>query len=425
MSPSRRPRPSQLIAAVALVWALVATLLLVLRPQTAPTVEPEAEAEVAPESADIAAEPGVVYRPSSFDELPGWQQDAVAEAYPALVESCKRLRPMAGDAPLSATVGGAAGDWHPFCARLATLDAGDGAGLRRLLTTVLLPMEVVDPTPEDPAAPGLFTGYYEPTLSGSRTRNERHRWPLYRRPRELVELDLGRFRSGLAGESILGHVHDGSFVPFHRRDEIDAGNLAGRSLELVWVDDPVDAFFLHIQGSGRVELQDGSVMRVGYAGQNGHAYAAIGRELVRRGAMPLEEVSMQSIRAWLEDHPNQRQQVLHTNPSYIFFRELEGPGPIGSLGAPLTPQRSLAADRQVVPLGAPVWVATTAPAVGGGEQGFERLMSAQDTGGAIRGAQRGDVFWGPGDEAAAIAGRMKHPGRLWVLLPRPSGPLTK
>lgn len=419
-----RPGLSHLVAALAVAWALVATILLLLRPApaiTTPTeTEPEAEGEV-----ETPMEASVVYETATFEDLPGWQADALVEALPALLRSCERLTPMAADAPLSATVGGTADDWRPFCEHLAALESGDGDGLRRLLTQELRPLEIVDPTPEDPAAPGLFTGYYEPTLSGSRIRTERHRWPLYRRPPELVELDLGRFRDRLAGETILGHVNDGFFVPYHRRDEIDAGNLAGRGLEVAWVDDPVDAFFLHIQGSGRVELADGSLLRVGYAGQNGHAYTAIGRELVRRGAMPLTEVSMQSIRAWLDANPNQLQAVLHTNPSYIFFRELQGPGPLGSLGAPLTPQRSLAVDREVVPLGTPVWVAATAPTVGGGERAFERLMSAQDTGGAIRGPQRGDVFWGAGEEAATIAGRMKHPGRMWVLLPRTATAATQ
>lgn len=411
---NRRPSLSLMVAALALVWALIATILLVLR-------WPEAEFE--PVVVEWAAEPdseaedsrrSVVYRPADYSELPGWEQDAVEEALPALVESCRRWGPKPVDAPLTAEVGGSAGAWRSFCEQVTVLSSADGADLRRLLEGELRPVEVIDPEGE-----GLFTGYYEPTLSGSRERTDRFRWPLYRRPPELVELDLGAFREHLEGETILGHVRGNTFMPYHRRDEIDAGNLAGHGLELAWVDDPVDAFFLHIQGSGRVEMADGSVMRVGYDGQNGHAYNAIGRELVRRGAMPLEEVSMQSIRAWLDANPAERQAVLHTNPSYIFFRELEGPGPIGSLGAPLTPRRSVAVDRDVVPLGAPVWVATMAPTVDGSEWPFQRLMSAQDTGGAIRGAQRGDVFWGPGEEAADIAGRMKHPGRMWVLLPRP------
>ena len=412
----QRPPLPWLIAALALVWALAATILLIIDRPTADarveeveSSEPEAEAEPEP---DADATP-VDYQPASFSDLPGWPRDALAEAYPALIESCRRFDPLPDARQLSATIGGTAADWRSFCSQLSTLASGDGARLHQLLESELRPVEVIDPEGE-----GLFTGYYEPTLAGSRERSDRYRWPLYRRPPELVELDLGEFRQRLSGETILGHVREGAFVPYWERKEIDAGNLEGRGLELVWVDDSVDAFFLHIQGSGRVELEDSSVMRVGYDGQNGHAYTAIGRELVQRGAMSLEQVSMQSIRTWLHNNPRQRSQILHTNPSYIFFRELTGPGPIGSLGAPLTPQRSLAVDREVLPLGAPVWVTTTAPTVDGSEQSFERLMSAQDTGGAIRGAQRGDVFWGPGEEAAEIAGRMKHPGRLWVLLPR-------
>ncbi len=413
----QRPHIPWLIAALALVWALTATiLLLVRRPEIVPESGRQSDTEaIEPptEPKDETGRPSVTYRPAGFIDLPGWPQDAVAEAYPALLASCARIEPLPDERPLSAAIGGKAGDWRTFCGALAALGPSDGARLRTLIERELRPVEV-----DDPEGDGLFTGYYEPTLSGSRERSDRHRWPLYRRPPELVELDLGEFQQRLAGETILGHVHEAAFVPYWERRDIDAGNLDGRGLELVWVDDPVDAFFLHIQGSGRVELADGSVMRVGYDGQNGHAYTAIGRELVQRGAMSLEEVSMQSIRTWLQNNPRQRAQILHTNPSYIFFRELTGPGPIGSLGAALTPQRSLAVDREVVPLGAPVWVTTTAPTVDGDEQPFERLMSAQDTGGAIRGAQRGDVFWGPGEEAAEIAGRMKHPGRMWVLVPR-------
>ena len=192
-----------------------------------------------------------------------------------------------------------------------------------------------------------------------------------------------------------------------------------RDLELVWVDDAVAAFFLHIQGSGRVELADGDTMRVGYDGQNGHAYTAIGRELVARSELALEEVSLQSIRAWLQDHPESAEEIMNTNRSFVFFRELRGEGPVGSQGVALTPRRSLAVDRRFLPLGVPMWIDATAPsaALGEPDRPLRRLMVSQDTGGAIRGPVRGDVFWGHGPEAEQIAGRMKHQGRVWVLLP--------
>jgi membrane-bound lytic murein transglycosylase A len=208
-------------------------------------------------------------------------------------------------------------------------------------------------------------------------------------------------------------------VPFSDRATIDSGSIAHRGLELCWVDDAVDAFFLHIQGSGVVELDGGGVMRVGYAAQNGHAYTSIGRVLMDRGELPKEEVSMQSIRAWLGAHPDQAASILHENASYIFFHELTGEGPLGSLGVPLTAGRSLAVDRAFLPLGLPLWLDAEAPvAFGDGTTELRRMVVAQDTGGAIKGPVRGDVFWGHGEEAAEVAGRMKHQGRLWLLLPK-------
>jgi membrane-bound lytic murein transglycosylase A len=284
---------------------------------------------------------------------------------------------------------------------------------------------------------GLFTGYYEPTLQGSRRRGGRFQVPLYKTPNDMVAVDLGAFRDDLEGRKITGRIAGDRFLPYHDREAIDRGALAGRNLELVWVDSAVDAFFLEIQGSGRVEMDDGSSLRLGYAGQNGHPYYAIGRELVQRGHMEVEEVSMQSIRGYLEEHPDEGAEIMRTNPSYVFFRQLTGPGPLGSLGVALTPGRSLAIDQSILPLGAPMWLAAEAPAPTPREmseagdsaraiqetQRLERLIVGQDTGGAIEGPVRGDVFWGPGDEAADVAGRMKHAGRLWVFLPKGFEPI--
>ena len=199
---------------------------------------------------------------------------------------------------------------------------------------------------------------------------------------------------------------------------IDAGALAGKHLEMVWVDDPVAAFFLHIQGSGRVELPGGKTLRVGYAGQNGHAYVAIGKVLLERGELKREEVSLQSIRRWLADHPAEARDLLAENPSYVFFQKLAG-GPVGSEGVELTAGRSLAVDLAFLPLGVPLWLAASRPNVDPSQPDLplQRLLVAQDTGGAITGPLRGDVFWGHGAEAEEIAGRMKNRGRLWLLLP--------
>ena len=355
-----------------------------------------------------------VLRPASFDELPGWKEDALAEALPALRRSCEVF---AARDPASAVgpegIAGAAADWAAICDALLAATGDDD--LRATIERLLEPFQVLN----NEEVTGLFTGYYEPSLSGSRSRSEDYTVPLYRKPPDLLKIDLEPFHERFAGRSISGRVGDGTFQPYYDRGEISQGALARRDLELVWVDDPIDAFFLHIQGSGRVALPDGGEMRVGYEGQNGRPYFAIGRELVERGALTLEEVSLQSIRAWLEEHPEEAGEVMATNPSFVFFRELEGEGPVGTLGVALTPGRSLAIDRSMLPLGIPVWLDAMAPAGdGGADRPVRRLMVAQDTGGAIKGPVRGDVFWGHGEIAEHVAGHMKHEGRLWLLLPR-------
>ena len=238
------------------------------------------------------------------------------------------------------------------------------------------------------SAQGLFTGYYEPVLAGSRSAGGAFGYPLYRMP------------------------EGGEALP--ERAAIDAGALAGRGLELVWLADPVAAFFLHIQGSGLIALAEGGTMRVGYAGRNGHPYRAIGRDLVAQGALTADEVSLQTIRAWLHAHPDKAFATMAANPSYIFFRELEGPGPVGAQGVPLTAGRSLAIDDELLTYGLPVWLDTVPP----DGRAWRRLTVAQDTGAAIRGAIRGDIFFGSGDAAEGLAGGMKSQGRAWFLLPQ-------
>jgi membrane-bound lytic murein transglycosylase A len=315
----------------------------------------------------------------------------------------------------NAAFAGTAADWKPACAAAARVPAGDDAAARAFFESRFRPYAARD----GGAAGGLFTGYYEALLQGSRQQSRRFHVPLYRRPPELVTVDLGKFRKDLKGKRLAGQVMDGALVPLPDRAAIDRGALAGRGLELVWVDSAVDAFFLQIQGSGRVRLAEGGEMRVGYAADNGHVYTAVGRELVRRGVYRPQEVSMQSIRRWLEAHPAEAAGLLETDASYVFFEEQKGEGPLGSEGVPLTPGRSLAVDLRHWPLGVPLWLDATAPAPREGEpdRPLRRLLLAQDTGGAIRGPIRGDVFWGAGPEAEAVAGRMKNQGRLWVLLP--------
>ena len=353
----------------------------------------------------------------SFADLPGWEDDSVRQALGPFLRGCVRFR-FLGEARTvaPAELAGTVADWLPVCELAQHLRDASEEAVREFLTEQFVPFQVSN----NEQAVGLFTGYYEPLLFGGRRRTERFRVPLYRRPQDLVNIDLGAFREDLEGRRLAGRLRDLRLLPYDDRQKIRSGSLGGRGLELLWVDDPIAAFFLQIQGSGQVELPGGERIRVGYADQNGHPYTAIGRELIQRGALSREEVSLQSIRSWLEANPEQAEEVMATNASFVFFRELSGDGPIGAQGVALTPGRSLAVDRRFLPLGAFVWVATLAPpeSLDQAEQVVERLMVAQDTGGAIRGPVRGDIFWGAGDEAEEVAGRMKSEGRVWLILPR-------
>jgi membrane-bound lytic murein transglycosylase A len=303
--------------------------------------------------------------------------------------------------------------WRAPCESALAIDTNDHAAARALLEQNFVPFAAADnDRPE-----GLFTGYYEPELRGARAPDARYRVPLLGRPADLVTVDLALFKPEWKGQRITGRLDNGTLKPYPTRAEIEAGALRNAKSEIVWVDDAVDAFFLQVQGSGRVVFDDGSVLRVGYAAQNGHPYVAIGRELIARGALTRETVSMQSIRAWLAANPDQAASVMNLNPSYVFFRKLEGDGPLGSEGVVLTPGRSLAVDRAFLAMGLPVWLDAEDPL--DPAKRLQRLVIAQDTGGAIRGPVRGDVFWGHGTEAAERAGRMRSAGRYWILLPRP------
>jgi membrane-bound lytic murein transglycosylase A len=372
------------------------------------------------------SEPALQLEAISFVELEGWEQDDPSAALDAFRRSCAKLAtqpdtlPMASD-PAIAPLAGTPAAWLGACGAAAEPASPDG--VRTFFEDWFQPYLVTDRGQPH----GLFTGYYEPLLYGSRHFGGVYTVPLYRAPDDLIRVDLGRFKPELAGQAITGRVDGQQFVPYFARAEIDAGALEGRELELVWVDDPIDRFFLQIQGSGQIQLDDGARIRVGYAGQNGHQYHAIGRDLVALGAMTIEEVSLQSIREWLIAHPEQADAIMARNGSYVFFRERPeldpAEGPIGAQGVPLTAGRSLAVDPRYIPLGAPVWLETSVPWPEG-DGALRRLMVAQDSGGAIKGPVRGDVFWGTGARAEAIAGRMRGQGRYAVLLPKAAIPTS-
>ncbi len=366
-------------------------------------------------SPDVPERHDIRLMPVSYAALPGWDEDQIANSIPALRKSCQTFGRMDENKPIGPNgIGGVAGDWKPICTEAYSLPDGDSQKAREFYQMFFQPYLVSD-LAEDRAASGLFTGYYEAALRGALTQGGVYQTPLYKRPDDLVLVGLGEFKKNWKGKRLAGRLENGQLVPYASRSEIDAGKLRGKNLELVWVDDPVDAFFLHIQGSGRVVFADGSTMRVGYDGHNGHDYTSIGRILIDRGEVSKEEMSMQAIRSWLAAHPDKGQELMRENSSFIFFRELKDDGPIGAQGVALTPGRSLAIDKRFLPLGLPLYLHTFTDPVT--PNPISRLVVAQDTGGAIKGVVRGDVFWGFGEEAAMRAGKMKETGSFFALLP--------
>jgi membrane-bound lytic murein transglycosylase A len=356
--------------------------------------------------------------PANFKALDGWRSDRLEDALVAYKKSCaalSRALELGRDKPT--TVAGRVIDWRPACTAAAMVEDNNGSAAREYFEKWFRPFAVLDRSGN---RDGLLTGYYEPELRGARQPGGRYKYPLYGRPSDLVTADLGRFDPTLKGLSVSGRVSAGTLVPYPHRKLIDNGHIAGKSRPLVWVDSTVDAFFLHIQGSGRVKLSDGGLMRLGYAASNGRDYTAIGGTLVRRGAIAPDRVSMQTIRAWLAANPGEASEVMAQNARYIFFRELDGKAPIGAQGVELTAGRSLAVDRRSIPLGMPLWLNTRDPL--DPRQPYRRLMIAQDVGHAIKGGLRGDIFFGHGHLAARRAGLMKQRGQYHVLLPQAAPP---
>ena len=336
------------------------------------------------------------YIESSFASLPGWPGRGLDHSLRAFLRSCPRPGALA-----------------PLCLFGAAVVPDDEQAARAFFETYFVPYALVSSEGPDT---GLITGYYEPIIEGSRTPNETHRYPIFGVPDDLIVVDLATTNPEVRNMRLRGRVEGRRLVPYYARGEIDSRGPAFQAPIIAWTGDPVELFFLQIQGSGQVQLENGERVRIGFADQNGHPYRSLGRYLVERGELLLEQASMGGIKAWAAANPAKLQDALNSNPSYVFFRELPvTDGPIGALGIALTAEFSIAVDRRHVPLGAPVYLATTFPQ---SEEPLERLMAAQDTGGAIRGVIRADFYWGTGREAGALAGSMRQQGRMWLLWPR-------
>ena len=428
--------PFARLAVVALVALLLGAGLgagIVKRLQPPP---PPAVVSPAPK-----VEPAAVYAPAAFNDLPGWTQDSVAQALPALKRSCAKFATMAPETPIGRdALVRKAEAWHSACRALALVGDGGDPGVRAALTQAFMVYRVSPPQSDAGGARdrGTFTGYYEADLNGALTRAGKYQVPIYGLPRNLVTINLKDFvpptvqlpstvPASLVGRVVGPETADGrigsQLKPYYTRAEIDTdGALAEDSDVLLWADDPVAVHILHIQGSGRVTLPDGQVIRIGFAGHNGRSFRGIGSILLEAGAVKPGGASMVAVRQWLTRHPTEAVGYMNRNTRYIFFRRLTAAetedGPVGAQGVSLTPGRSLAVDPRVIPLGAPVWLDTVDP------DGalMQRLMVAQDVGAAITGAVRGDIFWGHGEAAFLKAGRMKSPGNYFVLVPRLEAP---
>ena len=339
-------------------------------------------------------------KPAAWSDIDGFAEDDLGAAWPVWLNSCSTLK----NKPT----------WQAVCATALNMNNPDSTAIQAYFTQNF---NVYRASNQDGTETGLITGYYQPLLKGSRTKSAQYPHPIYRQPSDLVTVELGELYPELKYKRVRGKLVGNKLVPYMTRAEIEASPSPMSGTEIMWINDVIDVFFLQIQGSGLVQLDNGEQVQVGYADQNGHPYNSIGRLLVERGELTLDQASMQGIKNWARNNMGKLRDLLNSNPSYVFFRELPVglPGPLGALGVPVTAERSVAVDPKFVPLGAPAFLSTTQP---NSAKPLKRLMMAQDTGGAIKGGVRADFFWGAGNESGKQAGAMKQVGKIWVLLPK-------
>lgn len=362
-------------------------------------------------------ESDVTLKAKEFAQLPGWKTTKVSKSLLAFQISCQTFIKQDPEQPAgSEHLNLKAKDWQPACRAALAIKPITEPAARDFFQKWFTPVEFNNNKP----LRGLFTGYYMATLHGSRVKTEEYNVPIYGLPSNMVTINLGLFDPDYKNRRLVGRLSGKQLVPYYTRVEINKGAIDKEAPVLVWVNSHVDRLFLEIQGSGTVEMNDGSKLYLGYAAQNGAPYTAIARVLIDKGVMTKDNASMQHIKRYLEANPAEMHKVLNQNKSFVFFQYLKNDEALGSQGVALTPGYSLAIDRKWIPLGAPLWLQTTRPdeREAAQEHALQRLMIAQDTGGAIKGVVRGDVYWGAGDKATFIAGHMKNHGHYWLLLPR-------
>ncbi len=374
-----------------------------------PVQIPEVSKPVEPkplEAKELAKIPDYsLLKPAQWEEVDGLQTDNLSLAWPAWMQSCSTLvnKPV----------------WQKACSAATQLNSQTSGkpSSGAVLAYYRQNFTVYKTTNVDGTDSGMITGYYQPLLKGSRNKSAQYPYPLYAPPSDLITVELDSLFPELKYKRVRGRLVGNKLVPYYNRAEIESDTAPVKGREFIYIDDIIDVFFLQIQGSGLVRLENGEQVHVGYADQNGHTYNSIGRLLIERGELTLAQASMQGIKNWARNNLDKVRELLNNNPSYVFFRELPAglPGPLGALGVPILGERSVAIDPKFVPLGAPVFLSTTEP---NSSKPLKRLMMAQDTGGAIKGGVRADFFWGAGPDAGAKAGAMKQTGKIWVLLPK-------
>jgi membrane-bound lytic murein transglycosylase A len=339
-------------------------------------------------------------KPAKWEDVDGLASDDLGAAWGAWLQSCSTLK----NKPA----------WASACNAASQMNTPNSA---QVITYLNTHFNVYSVNNLDGTNTGMITGYYEPQLKGSRTKSAQYPYPLYRQPSDLITVELSDIYPDLKYKRVRGKLVGNKLLPYATRAEIEANPSPLAGNEIVWVNDIIDAFFLQIQGSGLVKLENGEQMHVGYADQNGHTYNSIGRLLIDRGDLTADQASMQGIKNWARNNLGKLRELLNSNPSYVFFKELPGglTGPLGALGVPIAAERSVAVDPKFIPLGAPIFLSTSQPNT---QKPLKRLMLAQDTGGAIKGGVRADFFWGAGDAAGKLAGAMKQQGKIWVMLPK-------
>ena len=340
------------------------------------------------------------YRVANWDDLDGFKQDDLSKAWPAWLNSCSSLKFKA--------------QWQVPCEAALALNKPTQYALQTYFKKFFTPYLA---TNADTSEEGLITGYYQPILKGSRTPTVQYRYPLYAKPDDLLTIEVSAVHPELANKRVRGRLQGNKVIPYYSRAEIEQTPSPLKGKELFWVDDVIDAFFLQVQGSGIIKLENGEQVAIGYADQNGQSYNSIGRLLVERGQLSADKASMQGIKDWAKNNIDQLAELLNSNPSYVFFKEMPSglAGPLGALGVPILGERSVAIDPRFIPLGAPLFLSTTQP---NSPMPLKRMMLAQDTGGAIKGQVRADFYWGTGVDAGRKAGAMKQKGKIWVLLPK-------